>query len=301
MSPSLSIVVTGRNDNYGGRFILNLRQFLLNTSRLLPEAEIILVEWNPPRERAGLRAVWPEGVRGKIITVPPEINAIDNPRDLALLEYRAKNVGIRRAQGDFILATNSDTIVSPALAAEIKGPLDPDTYYRSNRTDIRPLPEEYTVGIASAWLMSTWAKDNALVAHRKWGSYCGLDIRARATALLRRLRRLWMYRSFSAPHENAAGDFLLASKHAWAKVGGYPEQALASHIDSVMMCLMHRQYTEGIFKGSLYHQDHARRPFLKDPPTDLLKASIMRGQRRLPSNSWGLPCGQLEEENMPLC
>ena len=287
MPQSLSIVVAGRNDNYGGRFTMNLQQFLLNTSKVLPWAEIILVEWNPPAETPPISSIWPKGVKGRIITVPSEIHArIDNPKNLPLLEYWAKNVGIRRATKDFILATNPDTLIGTDLAAEIAGGLDSYTYYRTNRTDITPVNRGYE-------------ECRVIVSHTKWGSYTGLNPAARLTAVLRMLRRCWSYRTFNVPHENAAGDFLLASKSTWARFGGYPELSLASHVDSLMLCLLHKEASPYVFKGHLFHQDHERRPFLKNAPMERIKGQIMRGTLSLiPSPAWGIANATLEEKVM---
>ncbi len=292
MAQSLSIVVTGRNDNYGGQFTKNLQQFLSNTSRLLPEAEIILVEWNPPKDKAPLSVLWPKGVRGRIITVPNSVHSkIGNPRNLPLLEYWAKNVGIRRSKKDFILATNPDTLISIDLSEEIRGHLRSDTYYRTNRTDIDPVPEGHK-GLLN------WTHQHTIITHKKWGSYVGLDLDAHFTAFFRRVRRHWMYRSLVMPHENAAGDFLLASRQAWSSMGGYPELPLASHIDSIMTCLLHREYKLHTFKGNLYHQDHERRLFLRDSSADRAKAKIMQGHPPKTNPGWGLDWADLKEERM---
>lgn len=295
MSQSLSIIVSGRNDNYGGQFTKNLQQFLLNTSALLPEAEIIVVEWNPPGDKPPLSTLWPEGVKGKIVTIPSEVHKEAlNPLRLPLLEYQAKNAGIRRAEGDFILCMNPDTLISRRLAEEISEGLDSFTYYRTNRTDIKSLPSSPQ----ALNFVEEWASEHNIVRHGKWGSYEGLHIQGYLLAILRRIRRYYKYRTLSVPHENGAGDFLLISRATWFEVGGYPELPLAAHVDAIMMCLVHKKHkmvrslgkhVSHTYKGPLYHQDHFRKPILRNPWTDKVKADIMRGKHPISiKHGWGL-------------
>ena len=148
MTPSLSIVVTGRNDGYGGDFNARfLRTLAFNHVRLAERGvayEIVLVEWAPPADRPRLAAVVREALPSlgnalRVILVDPRYQSACtlNPR-LAYLEYLAKNVGIRRAHGSVILATNTDIYLSrgvvDALAA---GSVEPRTVYRATRIDVK--------------------------------------------------------------------------------------------------------------------------------------------------------------------
>jgi hypothetical protein len=79
-------------------------------------AELILVEWNPPADREKLIEVlkYPKGegyCSIRIIEVPPQLHSRFQYSDrLPLFQMIAKNVGIRRAKGQFVLATNIDII-----------------------------------------------------------------------------------------------------------------------------------------------------------------------------------------------
>jgi len=309
MSQSLSIVVVGRNDNYGGNFTKNIRQFVHNLSTLLPEAELVLIDWNPPEDRPPLSMMfaWPKGLKGQVITVPREVHQdIDNPNKLPLLEYYAKNIGIRRANGDFVLCTNPDTLFSEELASELKQELNHFVYYRANRVDIKPVPYP----IYDIQNMQEFASENIIIKHGKWGSYKGVDPTHHSLAFLRRIKRYYTYRTFSVPHENAAGDFLLASKETWWEIDGYPEFSSRSHIDSIAMCLIHqnnkklepliRGKSNHTFKGPLYHQDHDRKLLLRDRAIDITKANIMRGYSDLPRrmHDWGMNRQQFPTEVM---
>lgn len=147
--PFLSIVVTGRNDGYGGDFNTRFARALeLNHAQLLDagiEHEVVLVEWAPPPDRPRLAEV----VREMYPAISPEWFTtwiVDrryheafalNPR-LSYLEYVAKNVGIRRARGTFLLITNTDIYLSRGVVNALAGrALEPRVVYRATRTDVK--------------------------------------------------------------------------------------------------------------------------------------------------------------------
>lgn len=142
----LSIVITARNDDHGGNLLRRMQIFingLLQQARRhhLP-AELLLVEWNPPPDRAPLGAAldWPATgpCRVRIIQVPPERHRrFRHAAALPLFQMIAKNVGIRRAAGRFVLATNIDLLFSDALVQFLAGDqLDSGCFYRIDRHDV---------------------------------------------------------------------------------------------------------------------------------------------------------------------
>ena len=117
--PVVSLVLTGRNDGYGGDFIARFfRSLRFNHQQLTARGiayELVFVEWAPPSD-ARL-------IRDQIFDALPELDVavcswyvVDpryqevlslNPR-LEYLEFPAKNVGVRRARGRFVLTSNCD-------------------------------------------------------------------------------------------------------------------------------------------------------------------------------------------------
>jgi hypothetical protein len=86
---------------------------------------------------------WPEDLgpcRVRILEVPPDLHRRYAQADaLPLYQMMAKNAGIRRARGRFVLATNIDIIFSDELLgflAERK--LEPRRMYRIDRHDVMP-------------------------------------------------------------------------------------------------------------------------------------------------------------------
>ncbi len=106
------------------------------------DAELILVDWNPPsgRPRLGDAIRWPKGdgrVSVRIIEVSPALHArFEHSDRLPLFQMIAKNVGIRRAQGRFVLATNIDLLFSDGIL-RLCGErlLEARVLYRADRYD----------------------------------------------------------------------------------------------------------------------------------------------------------------------
>jgi hypothetical protein len=144
--PYLSVVVTARNDDHGGNLLGRMQAFVNGwigqAGRYRIPSELIVVEWNPPPGRPRLREAlhWPRDCGPceiRFIEVPPELHRRYAHADaLALYQMIAKNAGIRRARGRFVLATNIDILFSSELAAFIaEQRLQPGRMYRIDRHD----------------------------------------------------------------------------------------------------------------------------------------------------------------------
>jgi hypothetical protein len=152
--PYLSVVVAARNDNHGGDMLARMQAFLdcwiAQAQRYGIPSEIVVVEWNPPADRPRLREVlsWPVDLSPcdiRFVDVPREVHErFPHPAAIPLHQMIAKNAGIRRARGKFVLVTNIDIIFSPAMMrwmAERR--LEPGTMYRMDRLDIaNDLPKD---------------------------------------------------------------------------------------------------------------------------------------------------------------
>src|SRR5690349_11117145 len=124
-TPKLSVVATSRNDDHGGNLLPRTQWFIdglvEQSSRHELPTELVLVEWNPPADRPPLAEAlrWPaagSSLTARVVTVPPERHAkLDFADAMPLFQMIAKNVGIRRARGEYILATNIDILFSDPL------------------------------------------------------------------------------------------------------------------------------------------------------------------------------------------
>jgi hypothetical protein len=171
--PYISLVVTARNDNHGGSLLSRMQAFVNGwigqCKRHGLSSELIVVDWNPPEDRPPLiKALqWPEDARPcdvRFIQVPLEIHSRFRHADaLPLYQMIAKNVGIRRAHGQFVLATNIDIIFSDELMRHLaEGRLEPDRMYRIDRHDVMSgVPVHGTVEEQLAYCESHLIRVNA--------------------------------------------------------------------------------------------------------------------------------------------
>jgi hypothetical protein len=146
--PYVSIVLTGRNDGYGGDFVERFfRTLRFNLQQFLAQGithELVFVEWAPPAgrplliERVFHEVAELDPVCCSWYVVDPRYHeALSlNPR-LEYLEFPAKNVGIRRARGEFILTSNCDVFFGRRIIDVLtRRALERGVLYRAPRHDI---------------------------------------------------------------------------------------------------------------------------------------------------------------------
>jgi hypothetical protein len=212
MVPYLSIVLTGRNDNFGGDFNQRLFSALSYNHRLLSEAgvayELVFVEWRPVRGRLLLADLIREqlpGIASHLITYEVDEryhDAFSQNLRLQFHEFIAKNVGIRRAQGSYILATNTDIYLSRDIVNMIaRQTLRPMVLYRATRLDMK------------SWLDATNLDETVLTDPRN-------------QAALNVLKPPYF--------TNASGDFLLLDRFSFHARRGFNEivRFAKIHIDA---------------------------------------------------------------------
>lgn len=146
-APYLSIVAAARNDNHGGNMLRRMQIFvngvMTQARRYQVPVELIIVEWNPPANEPKLSTAltWNVGDSPcvvRIIEVPNKLHQqLCHSDSLPLFQMIAKNVGIRRATGEFVLATNIDLLFSDALFEFLASrQLQPRKSYRVDRYDV---------------------------------------------------------------------------------------------------------------------------------------------------------------------
>lgn len=153
--PYLSIVVASRNDDHGGNLLGRTQTFvnaLLDQCREQSiEIELIFVEWNPPLDRPRLAEAlhWNAGpCQVRFIEVPEAVHSrYRHAGILPLYQMIGKNAGIRRARGEFILATNIDILFSNEFIQFVAArKFQKGAIYRLDRHDVAPdVPVEATV------------------------------------------------------------------------------------------------------------------------------------------------------------
>ena len=149
-SSPVSIVLTGRNDEYGIDFRTRFLRTLAFNHRELAQRgvsfEIVFVEWAPEPGRPLLIDIvldtlpalrGSDTFRGIVVDRRYQEALSLNPR-LEYLEFLAKNVGIRRSAGAYVLATNCDVFFGRRVLDVLEqGALEPRVLYRAARHDLK--------------------------------------------------------------------------------------------------------------------------------------------------------------------
>jgi hypothetical protein len=135
---SVTAVTIGRNDDYMVDFEDRLHASIgWNLQYLIDD--VVFVEWNPPANRdllaPRLTARFPR-VRAYVVTAETH-RALNPSGRIPLLEYHAKNVGVRRARSDWVIATNADALFAPDTVVSLRRePPRPDQVLTAQRFDI---------------------------------------------------------------------------------------------------------------------------------------------------------------------
>lgn len=250
LKPYLSIVVVSRNDEHGEKMFKRtevcLNGIITQMERHKLPSELILVEWLPPKNRPLLKDIlpWPGGLHyctTRIIVVPPyKLKSYVYSDDYSIRDLTPWNVGIRRANGQFILSTVTDAILSDDLVEFFaEKTLNPKALYRIDRSDV------------NREVISIKTFDEQL-------KYCHNHIIDRHTlSPLKYLTR----RGIPVLHDKAPGDFILMSKDHWHQVHGFPQNINCG----ADVLLIYSAYFSGIrhivLKPSIkfFHIDHDSR------------------------------------------
>lgn len=269
-TPYLSVVAASRNDDHGGDPLVRTQIFVNCFARQCEKyrlpAELILVDWNPVPGRPGLAGVLQLPAEAsfctaRIITVPAVLHdQFKYAERLPFLQMIAKNAGIRRARGKFILATNIDIIFSDELMRHLgRQQLDPKKMLRVDRYDIQAgLSAKLTLDETLDYAWSHPVRANRryepkllvdhLYADELFKRECRPDpevCRRISGVTVAAEGEFWsvrpqQVRTVHDLHTNACGDFTLLAREGWDAITGYPEfEAYSFHIDSIGIVAAH--------------------------------------------------------------
>ena len=295
--PYLSVVVTSRNDDHGGDMTRRMNIFvdgLVSQCRHLGiRAELIMVEWNPPIDRPPLAdaLVWPAergNVDLRIITVPPELHARHKfAAALPLFQMIAKNVGIRRARGSFVMVTNVDIVFSDALMRYIAARrLKKGRMYRVDRYDIKadvPTFAAHAERLRFCEDRANWLRvcrragtDNLLNGrrdtifpnhfrlwlHAQHARYFPKSASRRYKMTAQQAREFFeFHRAIGRLHTNACGDFTVLAHEDWHRLRGYAEYEMYSfHIDTLLCHAAVAVGVKEVYLGGsrrIFHLEHS--------------------------------------------
>lgn len=275
-SPVLSVIVTTRNDDPDGRLLRRTQFFVAGlaeqSKRHNLDCELVIVEWNPPsgRKRLADAIEWPKDPGSsfdvRIIEVPPRIHdRFDYADRIPLFQMIAKNAGIRRARGRFILATNVDVIFSEEMVGFFaSGRLAPGHMYRVDRYDVRAdVPEGVPIQQQLAYCGKNVIRINRRYRTRSLRNDPVRQPQERASVLVRMRIKQLLRGEDRLLHTNACGDFTLMAREHWLELRGYPEFPVrAFKLDGLLCYAAHYAGArETVLRGPLrvYHVEHPPR------------------------------------------
>jgi hypothetical protein len=254
------------------------------------EAELILVDWNPPDDRPGLAEAikWPSGsspLTMKVIVVPPSIHRRCEYSDsLPFFQMIAKNVGIRRARAPLVVATNIDILFNNEMANFLRDlSPSPGAYYRVDRYDVgSELPEGSTedrLRYCSENVIRICGRDDTrflgstdvekiyssavipLTINRVVQAVVPKGVRESLPLAVRHAWRRNLRMGLRPRlHTNACGDFTMLHRDDWIRLRGYPELEMFSiHLDSLLLYVAHYAgIAETVVEdpARIYHIEH---------------------------------------------
>lgn len=285
-NPILSIVIIGRNDNYGGDFKNRLQRAVSYLHEQLTEqkisSELIFVNYNPlPQPPIKEFIQWPksnEFVELSIIHVSADVHARVvkqyHVKDIAVLEFIAKNIGIRRAKGEFIISTNADILFDKELFSRFNN-LDKNKFYRANRYDFTSTENAINTAeiknVTRIWLKGYY-HDFTKTTNPELQLVIAKAARLRyyADYYLKQLinpviRKIWStdYHKKAEMHYHChcSGDFMLMHRNSWFALRGFWEKSyITLHVDGLLVIQAAALgLEEKIFEQPVYHQEHERR------------------------------------------
>tara|TARA_B100000287_G_C20560896_1_gene752393 strand:- start:268 stop:1158 length:891 start_codon:yes stop_codon:yes gene_type:complete len=236
-----SVVITSRNDNYGGH--LNERATYCLTSMCDSFDEVWYIDWNTPNGKPSLLYDILDDVdtQGKLhhIVVNPETAQLltGTPNAQKCCEVLGRNLGIRRATGDWIVSSNID-IIAPKRddLNELLSNINKDTFYTLSRRHVN-------------------RKEFENYSYDKFQDL-----------------RNYLYKTIE-PREhtekvvegddysiiNCCGDFQIAHRDLWNDIRGFEERlvyCLYTDTNVQKKAAMHGYELKAIFEPPAFHIDH---------------------------------------------
>jgi hypothetical protein len=130
-----SVILTSKNDNYGGNLYKRTTMALL--SLIEHHDEVIFVDWKTKNGEgviSNIKHNLPQTGKLKYIQVPKEFLKEKYPEiaNYSMIESIGRNIGLRRASHDYIISTNIDIVTTPIEDSILKE----DVFYTVPRRDV---------------------------------------------------------------------------------------------------------------------------------------------------------------------
>ena len=268
----LSIVLASRGDFYGGDNSVKTNKairMIIRRMRLLRETkyEIVLVDYNYIDTRK-LRNFLPKNTLKWIKVI--EVSRLQASKfvktEAPFVEFHAKNIGIKNANGEQILVVNNDVKISLKLLYScLSRPHLNTSFLRADRMDVK-------VTLKSRIVIDLNVRGGESMGEKTQLTYREARLFRVGSTPLKFEDKIGKF-ILSPPggisshfiygaHGNAAGDFICAPKWAWHKLKGYQEDRYLRFMgDSFLLCGF---FQLGLIQiilpgaGRLIHLEHSR-------------------------------------------
>ena len=263
-----SVVILTKNDNYGEN--LNHRAKMCINSLVENFDEVVIVDWKTRDRKTLLSNIIdqvPHVGKIKSIEVSNELLKEKYPHyyQWNILEAVGRNVGIRRATGDWLASTNVDIVTTPIDFSK----LSLNEFYTSSRRDI---DENFHLGITDYQQLKNILWENKDSYHDKPVVQNSTDIWSLVVC---------------------CGDFQIGARDVWMKTKGFEESILyGCGIDSNVMKKASYHSDIKILPYYLFHLNHGKGGERFDgevtPPMSNQHAIIQDFDQTTNGENWGL-------------
>jgi hypothetical protein len=290
----ISAIIISRNDNYGG--YLNERATYAINSAINTYDEVIYVDWNSPTHSLLWDIKDNLQLKGNLkhFVIPPDAaKVLTNYNEHAQLccEVLARNIGIRRTIGDYIVSTNIDIIHPKREDIEsIINNSDNNTMFTLSRREVTwDIIKEFHGGEMK---FQEWNKLRDYI-------YINSEERVQNEATVS---------GDNYSIINCCGDFQLAPKHIWNEIKGFEEELiypLYADTNIQKKSVKHGFNLKAIFNPPMFHINHGSKGWggggfaegINKKANDIHQAVTFQEQTKNPS-TWGFSNIEIEYETL---
>ena len=243
----ISAVIVSRNDGYGGH--LNERATYCFNSAIDTYDEVIYVDWNS--ETHSLLYDIKDNIQFKgnfkHIVITPEIASLltnHDPYAQKCCEVLGRNIGLRRATGDYLVSTNID-IIHPKRdqLEETIAQMDSKTFYTISRrhTDWNMIKEFHDGEIP----FNKWKElREYLIINSEERHFEEVTVSGDDYSII-----------------NCCGDYQISSKEVWNTIRGFEEDliySLFADTNAQKKAVMHGLGLKALYNPALFHIEHGK-------------------------------------------
>jgi len=288
----ISAIIISRNDNYGGH-LAERATYAIN-SAIATYDEVFYIDWNSENHSLLYDIKDNLQLKGNLkhIVITPEIASIltnNDPQAQKCCEVLARNIGIRRATGDYIVSTNID-IIHPKredIEAIIKNS-DDNTFITLSRREMTwDIIKEFHGGD---------------LKYDQWSElrdYIYVNSEERKDE-----EKTMAGDDYSII--NCCGDFQIAPKHVWNSIRGFEEELiypLFADTNVQKKAVMHGFGLKAIYNPPMFHINHGSKGWggggiadgINKKSNDQYRA-IMYQKQTENTESWGFGDTEIEFE-----